>query len=408
MRKYSYAGWAGLLAAAAFFAGCGTGAPSGQSQGSGAASAGTLNTDTVAVATAPAWQEMLWRDSGWLGADGIYTVALDGVERPGSADSATTTLFWFSDTIIGDIVNDSLQDGWTMLHNSVGYLQGARPDASRIHFYWQQDGDGNAISMFRPATPAAADSDYYWLGDGFVDHARDSTLYIFAYRIRPLPGGIYPFDDVGVSLIAIPKHSRPPYEDQRQLDTPLFLKGAPGGKISFGVAVLPNTEGAQAPAPDGYVYVYGVRGPAKELIVGRVKDTDFENFSAWRFWDGMSWNTDMKRAQALTSRVSNEMSVSFMADGRVMAVFELDTNSPYVAIQVGNTPWGPFHPYKTVYKTPEIFSDVDFYTYNAKAHPHLSKPGTLLISYNVNSFDFLHDIHAHPHHLRPRFISVSY
>ena len=54
-----------------------------------------------------------------------------------------------------------------------------------------------------------------------------------------------------------------------------------------------------------------------------------------------------------------------------------------------------------------FIDDLDFYTYNAKAHPNLSKPGEILISYNVNSFDFLDDIVKHPYHLRPRFISVK-
>ena len=59
-------------------------------------------------------------------------------------------------------------------------------------------------------------------------------------------------------------------------------------------------------------------------------------------------------------------------------------------------------------ETPESYDDLDFYAYNAKAHPNLSKPGEILISYNVNSFDFLDDIVKHPYHLRPRFISVKY
>ena len=102
------------------------------------------------------------------------------------------------------------------------------------------------------------------------------------------------------------------------------------------------------------------------------------------------------------------MSVSFMEDGRVIAAYQLNTNSPHVVIQIGQTPAGPFQPLKKVWETPEVYEDADFYTYNAKAHPHLSKPGHLLISYNVNSFDFITDIHKHPYHLRPRFISVKY
>ena len=97
-----------------------------------------------------------------------------------------------------------------------------------------------------------------------------------------------------------------------------------------------------------------------------------------------------------------------MEDGRVIATYQLDTNSPDIMIQVGKTPWGPFQLAKKVWSTPEIYDDVDFYTYNAKAHPHLSKPGELLISYNVNSFDFADDIKKHPHHLRPRFFTVKY
>ncbi|MBC3541068.1 DUF4185 domain-containing protein [Rufibacter sp. H-1] len=362
----------------------------------------------VSAVSVPQWEQMLQQNSGWLGADGIYSVALNGVEKAGQADS-TDTFFWFSDTIIGAIKEDSLQADWEMVHNSVGYLPGGTPDPGRIKFHWGKTAQGKTASMFEPHTPNAQPGDYYWLGDGFFNHRKDSTIYIFAYRIKQLPGGVYPFEDVGVSLIALPKGSRPPFESHRQMDTPLFIKDSQGkGKVVFGVAILANTVGARAPKPDGFIYVYGVRGEKKELLVARVKDEAFEDFSQWRYWDGTSWGKDVHRAAALTNRVSNEMSVSFMEDGRVLATYQLDTNSPTVAIQAGQTPAGPFQPAKKIYETPEIYEDLDFYTYNAKAHPHLSKPGELLISYNVNSFDFIADIHQHPHHLRPRFISLKY
>src|SRR5690606_26543381 len=175
--------------------------------------------------------------------------------------------------------------------------------------------------------------------------------------------------------------SRPPFTDQRQLDTPLFLKDSEGrGKVVFGVSVLANTEGAGAPNPDGYIYVYGVRGPYKELLVARVQDKDFENFSQWRYWDGKTWQTDINRCAALAANVSNEMSVSWLEDGRVIAVYQLHTNSPDIMIQVAKSPEGPYQLPKKIWSTPQIYEDLDFYTYNAKAHPHLSAPGELLIS----------------------------
>ena len=372
-------------------------------------SADEYSKSRITTKAVPAWAEMLRHDSGWIGADGIYCTALNGVENPGEMDASSVTMFWFSDCIIGDIDTkaDTLKGSWQMMNNSVAYFTGNDPAPDKISYHWRKDSAGNPLSMFEPRTANAPEKSYYWLGDGFMNHAKDSTIYIFAYLIRNIPGGIYPFEDIGVSMIALPKHSRPPYNDQQQKETPLFFTDAKG-KTVFGICVLPNTKGAHAPKPDGFVYVYGVRGMNKELVVARVQDTAFDNFNEWRFWDGLSWNTDMHACAALTDNISNEMSVTFMPDGRVIAAYQLKTANTTVALAAGATPWGPFQPAKKVWETPEAYDDLDFYTYNAKAHPNLSKPGELLISYNVNSFDFLDDIVKHPHHLRPRFISVKY
>ena len=386
-------------------AGAGSNPPAVQNTDAGVKGRG--NSAIISTAT-PDWDNMLLRNSGWIGADGIYAVAMNGVETPGRA-TESETMFWFSDNIWGEIGGDTLANEWEMSNNCVAYLQGGKPDGKKLEFFSRRSETGQTLSMFEPKTPATAPGDYYWLGDGFFNHALDSTIYIFAYRIKNIPGGIYPFDDVGLSLIALPKGSRPPFENQRQTDVPFFYKDSKGkGKLVFGVSVLANTVGAGAPYPDGFIYIYGIRGPFKQLVVARVEDRLFEDFSKWTFWDGENWSSDVHNMAALTDRVSNEMSVSFMKDGRVIAAYQLDTNSPDIMIQAGKTPAGPFQPAKKVWSTPEIYEDLDFYTYNAKAHPHLSEPGELLISYNVNSFDFLKDIKYSPHHLRPRFFTVKY
>ena len=155
----------------------------------------------------PAWAEMLRHDSGWIGADGIYCTALTGIDKPGQMNEASETMFWFSDCIIGNIDSDAdtLKGAWQMMNNSVAYFKGANPDPSSIQYYWRKDTAGNPLSMFEPSTPKSQPGYYYWLGDGFMNHANDSTIYIFAYLIRNVPGSIFPFEDLGVSLIALSK-----------------------------------------------------------------------------------------------------------------------------------------------------------------------------------------------------------
>ena len=367
---------------------------------------GEAHFNSVLGTPAPQWQQMLTKYHGWIGADGVYAMAMNGIESNGSADT-TETFIWFSDSILGDIINDSLKN-WDMVNNSIAYMKGGEPDSSRIKFFVRYDSAGKALSVFEPHTPHTETGEYYWLGDGVFNHAMDSTIYIFGYKIKNVPGSKpFPFKQTGVSLIAIPKHSQFPFAGQRQMDTPLFFTDNKGS-VFFGAAILPNTVGARAPHPDGFIYVYGIRSPNNQLVVARVKDSLFEDFSKWNYWDGKEWNKDQHRVAALTSHVSNEMSVSFMETGRVIAIYERDSNSPDIMMQVGDSPAGPFYPAKKIYETPEIYQDIDFYTYNAKAYPHLSKPGQLLISYNVNAFDFGRKIEMYPHHLRPRFITIQY
>src|SRR6516162_4024336 len=65
----------------------------------------------ITTTPAPEWAEMMRHTKGWIGADGIYSCATNGVEAPGRS-SVTNTFFWFSDCIIGNIVADTLQAGW--------------------------------------------------------------------------------------------------------------------------------------------------------------------------------------------------------------------------------------------------------------------------------------------------------
>lgn len=365
-----------------------------------------LNYLKYSVEEAPEWSVLFKRNSGWFGGDGIYTIPLNSPENK-SAGQGTQTLFLFSDSMIGTIKSDSIQDGFRMIHNSVAILNGNQPLPKNIEFNWKRNQNGDAESVFEPGTPKTQKGDYYWLGDGFINRKLNNTLYIFGYRIHNVSEEAFGFREIGNTLIKIPAGSNPPFSDYQQMDTPFFLQDGDNDIGSFGAGIFDNTKGSGAPSPDGYIYIYGVRGKAKNLLVARVKPEDFERFEQWRFWDGKGWNAKIHQAAAVTDGVSNELSVSPLPDGRFALVFQLGGIGTTVGLRLGASPAGPFGPVIKIWDSSKDAEEKTYIMYNAKAHPSLSVPGELLISYNVNSVDFIRDLKRNPYLYRPRFIRVK-
>jgi len=355
------------------------------------------------------WNRLFIRNDGWFGGDGIFGIPMDGKEFIPATDS-TVTLFTFGDTMIGHHDGQTLfQEDFRMINNSIGLLKGKKPDAEQITFHWKETEEGQATALFKPNTPSSKPGDYYWLGDGFVNSGADGALYIFAYPVheKDTTGtGGFNFEQIGVNLLAIPAGSKPPFTDHTQLETPFFDAAT---QTSFGSAVYVNTQSAGAPDPDGYIYTYAVssQNGTKGLLVARVPSEDFIRFDQWRFWNGSTWVREMKKAVFIAEDVSNEMSVSPLPDGRIVLTYQYYTMSTEVVIQIGESLVGPFGERKIIYQTPEVKKSKTYFTYNAKAYPHLASSDSLLISYNVNTFNFWADILNDPNLYRPRFIKVS-
>jgi len=373
-------------------------------------SADSINTDLThlkfSVEEAVDWGNLFLRKSGWIGGDGIFAIPSNGVDTAGAGKNQET-LILFSDTVIGDIVNDSIQPGYKMIHNSVAIIKGNAPVKDNVQFYYNKKADGSPETIFIPKTPNSRPGDYYWLGDGFVNPSKADATYIFGYRVRDTSAAAFGFTEVGNTLIKIPKGSEPPFTNQEQMDTPFFLTGTNETYGSFGACIFANTKEAFAPAADGYVYVYGLRGKAKNVMVARVKPEQFEDFTNWRFWDGSDWNADIKSVANITDRASNELSVSRLKDGRYAMVFQTDGIGTTVGLRLSNHPEGPFGPIIKLWECQEPKTGKNIFVYNAKVHSNLSMPNELLISYNVNSFDFWRDILVYPNLYRPRFIKVK-
>jgi hypothetical protein len=348
------------------------------------------------------WTNLFYRKHGWFGADGIFSIPVNGVDTAGANNE---TVLFFSDTMLGDIEGDSLSPGYLMIHNSAALVKGNKPDKKNTQFYWDSI-NGKPIGLFTPNTPNAEAKDYYWLGDGFFNKELNAT-YVFAYRIRDTSNAAFGFAEVGNSLIKIPAGSKPPFKNAQQIETPLYLKGTAETYGSFGAGIFPNTNEAGYKNADGYIYVYGVRGKAKNVMVARVKPEDFEAFDKWRFWDGSGWNADINSVANITDRASNELSVCPLPDGRYAMVFQTDGIGRDVGMRLSNHPQGPFGPIIKIWHCTEPEIAKNFIVYNAKAHPNLSQPNELLISYNVNSFDFWNDVKIYPNLYRPRFVKIK-
>ncbi len=359
------------------------------------------------VREAANWTNLFKKTSGWFGGDGIFTIPLNGMESA-IADTSGKTLVLFSDSLIGEITDGKLDSPFVMINNSVAWLEGAEPTESNISFHWALDEQNLPQSLFIPNTPNSNPGEYFWLGDGFVNQARNNDIYLFGYRITTTGTDAFNFKEVGNTLIVLPSGSKPPFKDQRQIDTPFYMEGKPESTGSFGAGILVNTKDAGALRPDGYVYIYGVKGNKKEVMVARVKPNDIEKFNLWTFWDGTDWQSEMKQAASIADRGSNELSVTSLDDGRYAMVFQTDGIASTVGLRLALSPQGPFGPIITVWDaSADLNEGKHLFSYNAKAHPSLSMPGELLISYNINSFEFFADVEISPNFYRPRFIRVK-
>lgn len=350
------------------------------------------------------WTNMFLRKLGWFGGDGIFAIPLSGRDN----EKNDSLLFLFSDTMVGEIQGDSLQPGFVMVNNSVSLLKDKTADSSKMEFKIASQ-NGTYKAIFSPKSNKPDKDTYFWLGDGFVNPDAGKDLFIFAYQITNTHDkSPFPFKETGNVLIRVPAGSPFPYADQQQKPLPFNDYKGEGETISFGAGIFNNSASAGEAEPDGFAYVYGIKGKSKQLVSARVKPGRIDSFSEWEFWNGRDWSKDVKSVKALSDSVSNEMSVSRLAKGKYALVYQLGSIFPQICMQLGPTPVGPFGPRIVLYKTTNDIQDPDLFTYNAKAHPALSAPGELLISYNVNSFKFFEIITKKPNLYRPRFVKVKF
>lgn len=336
--------------------------------------------------TADEWTALFDRRSQtetWLGADGIYSVALDGNDAYGSATADTRTFFIFSDSLMGS----SDETGYVYWapgqpSQTSALLTGNVADPDKIEFVWGPGGNGEFGSdkhLF---------GEHKWMLDCFVV---GDALYILGFPEKD-------WKPAQMDMIKIPiVNGEPDYASYtKTANIPQLCYWNERGSYvyAFGIGVMCNTVSAGAPDPDGYIYFYGYRDAVwqmsrKDLIVSRIKESDFPDFSKLTYWDGEGWSSNIEDCDVLVKNVSCELSVTPVTTGpckgKYIAVYTEATESANMMYAIGDSPVGPFEDPVKFYTAPEHGSVEGMYTYNAKAHPHLSSDGKLLVSYNCNN-----------------------
>lgn len=365
----------------------------------------TLKPLTFTSEAAPEWTALMERTSGWFAADGIFTIPLDGIEDQQNENKKT--LFIFSDTYVGEVIDNVPQPGNVMVNNTTAWMTGNIPDKSAIKFDYNKDENGDPSSYFVPNNENSKEGEYFWMGDGFINHEIDNALYIFAYHVHKTGPNVFDFSQTNIALLKIKNPTREGIKDYEQIATNLNYVHPEHGIIYFGSGVFVNTEKANAPDPDGYIYIYGIAEAKKSLIAARVLPADFENVDKWTFWNDSSWVESKENIATIADGLSNELSLTPTGDGRYLLTFTVLGISDKVGIKVGKSPVGPFGETNEVFTCPE-YAEKNLFPYNAKAHFHLSNPGELLISYNTITLNFWEDIQKDATIYHPRFIKVKY
>lgn len=339
-----------------------------------------------AIEPARDWTGLFSRSDGWLAADGIFTINLNGYDVQGSANEDTKTLFIFSDTAVGTVDYSNMSvDRSDFYNHTFAYFDGTEPNPKKLKFVLSNPSGGN---LFKDAI---------WLGD--LVRLNDKDIRLSGFKFNSSWGA----DRMDLCKLII--NDKTGYLNLSRIskteDVPLkYVNGK--NEVMMYSGILNESKETGNPKGDGYIYLYGFRnhdGFKKNLVVARTLPENFDKIAKWEYYNGEEWlegieNANTKDAYISNENISSELSVTKMTSGmfknKYMLVYTDATMSPYIKMAVSDKPEGPFEDAEFIYYCPEEkkyreMGDEGIYTYNCKAHPHLSKKGELLISYNVNS-----------------------
>lgn len=304
------------------------------------------------------WERALaGNGTGWCGGDGIFSVPL----------GAGRTLWLFGDTFLGRIA-DGRRDRCILVNNTIAVTGTAAGGAIRPRFFWGRDG-ARPAAYFPPLTPGR----YFWPLHGIV---RGGTLYVFLMEIEGTGmGEAFAFRLAGNALAVIDRPDRDPL-----LWKPRLLR-LPHGRATDDDSILWGT--ALLPAGNG-VHVYGYR-ERKEKETGRVARELVRAVVPRRLESFAGWRIDLT---PLADEIAVEHSVSRLPGGRLLLCHTRGLHDPTAITRIARRPGAPFGPPAPLF-TPPLPEGRRGFAYAAKLHPHLADRRGELLTWVVNSLDFM-------------------
>ncbi len=250
--------------------------------------------------------------------------------------------------LFSDTITASTRNGLRFVHNSIVIT-----------------GQGRPRVIARPLPPLA-DGSYFWLGAARVQRGE---LWVLAQRIVQTGSGLWDFHLAGTWLARI-NVARWRLISLR----PVAEARCP---VNWSIAVFDS-------GPHTYIYGLETDGLTRWLHVARVPRGRLD--LPWRFYTGRGWATSSRASTRVLSGVS---AVSMLDLGRrgLRLVSQQPTLGRVVNSWRARSPVGPFTNKRTIYDTGSFGART--YTYDTLAHPQHTAGGTMLFSFNVNSYDFL-------------------
>ncbi|MEE3327538.1 MAG: DUF4185 domain-containing protein [Myxococcota bacterium] len=329
---------------------------------------------------------------GWLGGDAAYSVALPKTSPEGSDQR---TLWLFGDTFVAQNPAHHNRKTAKFIHNSIG-ISRCTEAGFEIRYHWGQTAEHGAHAFLAP-TPAARADAYVWLFGGFT---HKGILYLGVLDVEPAPpqGPLaLPFRLTGMQLARVDHPDQPP--DRWR---PTRARLSHSQKAFPGAAMVVHEE---------HVYFFSFpddKSSSSSNFLARLPLEALDDFPGdlsgqIQTWTRQhQWETGFlpEAARPIMPDSASEMSVHFDASEKTwLALYGIPTGSPPQpgtdqsaqaiatdSVYARSAPrlTGPWSSARDLYSLPtanEKTAPDGTFCYAAKAHPELSPPDHLVITY---------------------------